>query len=75
VSIVNNNTHGRKKMAKTTYDIIMSEIRVYLEDQDRKVPARSYKANSDCIKALLDVACRILPREEFQSLYNECMEW
>ena len=53
----------------------MSEIRVYLEDQDRKVPARSYKANSDCIKALLDVACRILPREEFQSLYNECMEW
>ena len=62
-------------MTKTTYDILMSEIRVYLEDQDRKVPARSYKGNSDCIKALLDVACRLLSREDFHRLYSECMEW
>ena len=62
-------------MTKTTYDIIMSEIRVYLDDQDRKVPSRSYKANSDIIKALLDVACRLLTCDEFRRLYTECIEW
>ena len=53
----------------------MSELRVYLEDQDKKVPSRSYKGNSDIIKALLDVACRLLSTEEFRRLYAECMEW
>jgi len=62
-------------MTKTTYDILMSELRVYLEDQDKKVPSRSYKGNSDIIKALLDVACRLLSTEEFRRLYAECMEW
>jgi len=62
-------------MTTETYDILMSEIRVYLEDQDRKVPARSHKGNSDCIMALLDVAYRLLPREEFRRLYSVCMEW
>ena len=62
-------------MTKTTYDIIMSELRVYREDQNRKLPSRSYKGNSDCIKALLDVACRLLTTEEFRRLYAECMAW
>ncbi len=62
-------------MTKTTYDIIKSELRVYLEDQNKKVPSRSYKGNSDCIKAILDVACRLLTTEEFHRLYAECIEW
>ena len=62
-------------MTKTTYDIIKSELRVYLEDQNRKVPSRSYKGNSDIIKALLDVAGRLLTTEEFRRLYAECIEW
>ena len=70
-----NETNRKLIMTTETYDIIMSELRVYLDDQNKKVPARSYKGNSDCIKAILDVACKLLTTEEFHCLYSECMEW
>ena len=70
-----NETNRKLIMTTETYDIFMSELRVYLEDQDKKLPSRSYTGNSDCIKALLDVACRLLTTEEFRRLYAECMEW
>ena len=64
----------RKNMTEKTYGIIKTNIMTYINDQNSKTPIRSYKANSDCIKALLGVAHDLLTHDEFFVLC-EWIEW
>ena len=61
-------------MTTKKYNVIRSNIMTYIDDQNREHPIWTYKANEDCIKALLIVARDILTSKEYKRLFTECIQ-